>query len=160
MADRIEKSVVLRAPLDRVWRALTNSTEFGTWFGMKLDGPFVAGGTVGAVIEPTKVNDEVAKTQEPYKGMEFPLFIETIEPMKLFSYRWHPGEPDAALDYSQQPTTLVEFTLEEVAEGVRLTVTESGFDRISAERRAAAFESNEGGWTAVMTLIANYVHAG
>ena len=154
--NRIEKSILLRAPLARVWRALTDSKEFGDWFGMSFDGPFMAGAKVAGTIEPTKVNPDVAKAQEPYRGITFNIFIESIEPQRLFSYRWHPcRRPN--VDYSSEPTTLVEFTLEEVADGVLLTVVESGFEHLPPERRTAALRDNEGGWSMAVTLIAAHL---
>jgi uncharacterized protein YndB with AHSA1/START domain len=155
--DRIEKKILLHAPLKRVWRALSDSAEFGTYFGMKFDGPFTPGGTVHAVIIPTKVNAEVAKAQKQHEGMPFEIVIEQMEPERLFSFRWHPAAVDRGVDYSAEPTTLVVFGLEEVANGVMLTVTESGFDRIPLARRAKAFNANEQGWGMVVKLIEEYL---
>jgi uncharacterized protein YndB with AHSA1/START domain len=155
--DRIEKTILLRAPLDRVWRALTDSKDFGTWFGVELDGAFVAGARVSGRIVPTKVDVEVAKAQEPYRGKPFECRIDRIEPMRLFSFRWHPFAVDAGVEYTSEPTTLVVFELEEVAGGTRLTITESGFDQIPLERRAKAFASNEQGWTAQTKLVEKYL---
>jgi uncharacterized protein YndB with AHSA1/START domain len=155
--DRIEKQIVLHAPPQRVWRALADSTEFGTWFGMKFDGPFAPGARMTGVIVPTAVNPEVAKAQKKYEGIPFEITIEKIEPERLFSFRWHPGAVDPAIDYTQEPTTLVVFALEEVADGTLLTLTESGFDGIPLERRAKAFASNEQGWSIQMTLIEAYL---
>jgi uncharacterized protein YndB with AHSA1/START domain len=155
--DRIEKKILLRAPRNRVWRALSDSGEFGTWFGVKFDGPFVPGATVRGVLVTTAVDAEVAKAQMPYKGMPFEITIEQIEPERLFSFRWHPNAHNPTIDYSAEPTTLVAFTLEQVAEGVMLTVTESGFDRIPLARRAKAFTSNEGGWAMMVKVIEKYV---
>jgi len=155
--DRIEKQVVLRAPRARVWRALSNAQEFGTWFGVKFDGPFKPGALVRGVIVPTKVDADVAKAQKPYEGKPFEITIDRIEPEKLLAFRWHPFAVEPGVDYSQEPTTLVEFRLEDVANGVKLTVTESGFDRVPLERRAKAFAANEGGWTMVMTLIEKHL---
>lgn len=158
--DRIEKQILLRAPRKRVWRALSDSTEFGSWFGVKFDGPFVPGASVRGVIVPTTVNDEVAKAQKPYEGLPFAITIEQMEPERLFSFRWHPFAVERGVDYSVEPTTLVVFVLEEVASGVRLTVTESGFERIPMARRAKAFTANEQGWGMVVKLIEEYlVHA-
>src|ERR1700730_17530405 len=144
--DTIEKQIFLRTTLSRAWRALSDSAEFGTWFGVKFDGPFVAGTTMRGLIVPTKVNAEVAKAQEPYEGKSFDITIEQIDPQRLFSFRWHPCAVEPGVDYSAEPTTLVEFTLEETAGGVMLTVTESGFDKIPLARRAKAFTANEEGW--------------
>lgn len=155
--NRIEKTILLRAPRDRVWHAISDSKQFGTWFGVEFDGPFVAGKHVTGRIVPTKVDPEVAKAQEPYSGMAFDCSIERIEPMRLFSFRWHPYAVDPGVDYSSEPTTLVLFELEEVAGGTKLTISESGFDRIPLERRAKAFASNEQGWTAQIKLIEKYL---
>jgi uncharacterized protein YndB with AHSA1/START domain len=155
--DRIEKKILLPAPRTRVWRAISDSKEFGTWFGMKFDGPFVPGAVMRGVIVGTKVNAEVAKAQKEYQGMSGEIRIEQIEPERLFSFRWHPFAVERAVDYSSEPTTLVVFALEETPNGVLLTVTESGFDQIPLARRAKAFTANEGGWTMVMKLIEEYL---
>ena len=157
VSDRIDKQILLRAPLSRVWQALTDSHEFGKWFGVKLDGHFTAGATVTGHITPTTVDEEVAKMQKPYEGMRFEIVIDRLEPKTLFSFRWHPFAIDPNVDYSGEPMTLVAFVLEEVADGVLLKVTESGFDKIPIERRAAAFTANEGGWAKQMELIQKYV---
>ncbi len=155
--DRIEKQILLRAPRKRVWHALSDSTEFGSWFGMKFDGPFAPGASVRGVIVPTTVNAEVAKAQKQYEGMPFEITIEQMEPERLFSFRWHPFAVERGVDYSAEPTTLVVFALEEVANGVMLTLTESGFDRIPLARRAKAFTANEQGWGMVVKLIEEYL---
>ena len=155
--DRIEKTVLLRAPLARVWRAVSDAKEFGTWFGVEFDGPFVAGARVTGRIVPTKADPEVAKMQQPYAGMPFDFTVDRIEPMRLFSFRWHPFAIDPKVDYSSEPTTLVMFQLEESAGGTKLVITESGFDRIPLERRAKAFTANEQGWAAQARLIEKYV---
>jgi uncharacterized protein YndB with AHSA1/START domain len=155
--DRIEKKILLHAPRRRVWRAISDSKEFGTWFGMKFDGPFVPGAVMRGVIVGTKVNAEVAKAQKEYQGMSGEIRIEQIEPERRFSFRWHPFAVERGVDYSAEPTTLVVFALEETPNGVLLTVTESGFDQIPLARRAKAFTANEGGWTIVMKLIEEYL---
>ena len=155
--DRIEKKVLLRAPRKRVWRALSDSTEFGTWFGVRFNGAFTPGASVRGVIVPTTVNAEVANAQKPYEGMPFEITIEKMEPERLFSFRWHPFAIEPGIDYSAEPATLVVFALEEVADGVMLTVTESGFDRIPLARRAKAFTANEQGWGMVVKLIEEYL---
>lgn len=157
VTDRIEKQVLLRAPLGRVWQALTDATEFGQWFGVKFDGAFKAGAIVTGRITPTTVDDEVAKMQKPYEGLRFEIVIDRIEPKALFSFRWHPFAVDPKVDYSGEAMTLVAFSLREVPEGVLLTVTESGFDTIPIERRATAFTANEGGWSKQVELIQKYV---
>jgi len=155
--DRIEKTILLRAPLKRVWRALSDSTEFGKWFGMRFNAPFAPGATMTAVIVPTTVNQEVAKMQKPYEGIAFEIKIEQMQPERLFSFRWHPGAVEPGIDYASEPTTLVVFTLEKAPGGVQLTVTESGFDQIPLARRAKAFSANEGGWALVIQLIEEYL---
>jgi uncharacterized protein YndB with AHSA1/START domain len=154
--DRIEKKILLRAPRGRVWRAISDSNEFGTWFGMKVDGPFSAGATVHATIVPTQVDADVAAKQKPYEGMPCELMIERIEPEQLFSFRWHPF-PVGDADHSDELMTLVSFELAEAADGVMLTITESGFDRIPLERRAKAFAGNDEGWTLQTKLIEKYL---
>jgi len=158
--DVIEKKILLRAPRKRIWRALSDSTEFGSWFGVKFDGPFASGASMRGVIVPTTVNAEIAKAQKEYEGMPFEITVEQMEPERLFSFRWHPFAVERGVDYSAEPTTLVVFTLEEVANGVMLTVTESGFDRIPLARRAKAFTANEQGWAMVVKMLEEYlVHA-
>jgi uncharacterized protein YndB with AHSA1/START domain len=155
--DRIEKTILLRAPLKRVWRALSDSTEFGSWFGMRFNAPFAPGATMTAVIVPTTVNQEVAKMQKLYEGISFEIKIEQMQAERLFSFRWHPGAVEPGIDYASEPTTLVVFTLEKAPDGVQLTVSESGFEQIPLARRAKAFSANEGGWTLVIKLIEEYL---
>jgi uncharacterized protein YndB with AHSA1/START domain len=132
--DRIEKQVLLKAPRERVWRALSEAEQFGAWFGVRFDGPFVAGERLTGHIVPTQVDEEVAAMQAPYAGTPFEWRVEKIEPM-----------------------TLIVFELHDAPEGILLTVTESGFDKLPPERRAKAFEANEGGWAHQMKLIAKYI---
>jgi len=155
--DRIEKTIVLHSSLSRVWRALSDSREFGKWFGVKFDAPFVPGVFVRGVVVGTAVDAEVAKAQQGYKGLPFEITIEAMERERLFSFRWHPFAVDIKVDYSNEPTTLVEFKLETVSEGVLLTITESGFDKIPLERRAQAFTSNEQGWAMMGKVIEEYL---
>jgi uncharacterized protein YndB with AHSA1/START domain len=157
VTDRIEKKVLLRVPRARVWKALTDAKEFGEWFGVKFEGAFVAGAAVRGVIVPTRVDAEVARLQEPYAGKTFDITVDRIEPQNLFSFRWHPYAIEPGVDYSKEPTTLVVFTLDEKPDGVLLTVTESGFDKIPLDRRAQAFAANEGGWAMQMTLIEKHL---
>jgi uncharacterized protein YndB with AHSA1/START domain len=146
MNDRIEKSIELKAPVARVWRALTDHQEFGTWFRVRLETPFVPGqATQGAVTYPG------------YEHLRFEVVVKKIEPERLFSFTWHPYAIDPNEDYSQEPPTLVEFTLEKIPAGTLLRVVESGFDRIPSGRRAEAFRMNEGGWTVQMENIARHV---
>ena len=157
MTDSIRKQVVLKAPRARVWRAISDSQAFGAWFGMTIDGPFIAGKTVKGHIAKTQVDAEIAKQQEPYVGMPCDLMIERIEPETCLAFRWHPGaDPDVAPD---APTTLVTFELADASGGTELTITESGFDALPHEKRAKAFADNEGGWQAQLTLIAKYLDA-
>jgi len=144
--DRIEKQVLLRAPRSRVWRALTDADEFGAWFRVKLEGPFRAGAAVRGRI-----------TYPGYEHVTMEMQIERIEPERLFSYRWHPYAVEAGVDYSGEPTTLVEFRLEEATGGTLLTVVESGFDQLPSARRAEAFRMNEGGWAEQMVNIERHV---
>ena len=156
-SDRIEKEVTLRAPLGRVWRAISNADEFGRWFGVRFDGPFVAGQSVTGVITPTEVDDEVAAAQEPHAGKASVWQIVAVEPQQRLAFRWHPYAVEPGADYDAEPTTLVEFTLTETADGVLLQIVESGFDKIPADRRAAAFEANSGGWEAQTKLVRKYL---
>jgi uncharacterized protein YndB with AHSA1/START domain len=155
--DRIEKEVLLKAPLDRVWRAISDADEFGQWFGARFDGPFVAGATVTGTIMPTTVDAEVAKSQEPYAGQSDAWQIVAVEPQRRLAFRWHPYPVEPDTDYSAEPTTLVEFTLDDTPDGVLLRIVESGFDAIPAERRAAAFEGNSEGWAAQTQLVRKYL---
>ncbi|OBK15698.1 SRPBCC family protein [Mycobacterium asiaticum] len=154
-SDRIEKQVLLRAPLERVWRAVSDAEQFGLWFGVRFDGPFVEGERVTAVITPTTVDDDVARRQEPHAGTKSTWHIVAVQPQRRFAYRWHPfpDEVDAGA------TTLVEFSLSEVPEGVLLTIVESGFDAIPQARRGTAYESNSEGWSIQTDLVRRYLHA-
>jgi uncharacterized protein YndB with AHSA1/START domain len=146
MNDRIEKRIELKAPISRVWRALTDHQEFGAWFRVKLDGPFVPG--------------EVARGHITYPGYEhlkWEVVVQKMEPERLFSFTWHPYAIDPEVDYSKEPSTLVEFRLEEIADGTLLVLTETGFDRIPAGRRPEAFRRNDGGWSEQMKNIDAHV---
>jgi uncharacterized protein YndB with AHSA1/START domain len=156
-SDRIVKTVLLRAPLERVWRAISEAQQFGAWFGVAFDGPFVEGATMVGRIVPTEADAEIAKTQEPYRGAKFEIVVDRIEPMRWFSFRWHPFAVERDVDYSKEPMTLVAFQVEEAAGGTTLTITESGFDRLPAARRARAFTMNEQGWAAQARLVEKYL---
>lgn len=146
--DRIEKRIIIQASRSRVWRALTNADEFGTWFHVQLNGTFIPGARVtGRITEPG------------YEHLTMEMFVERVDPEQLFSYRWHPYAVDPNVDYASEPTTLVEFRLAAVAEGAELTVVESGFDRIPLARRAEAFRMNDGGWAAQVQNVERYVAA-
>ena len=155
--DRIEKTVRLKAPLERVWHAISDATQFGAWFGMRLEGQFAAGERIRGAIAPTQVDPEVARMQEPWVGKRCDLLVETMEPMRRFAFRWHPYAVDEDKDFSTEPSTLVTFVLEATPEGTELTIIESGFDRLPAERRARAFEDNSQGWEIQTKLIGKYV---
>lgn len=146
--DRIEKSIFLRAPRSRVWRAIADAREFGDWFGVKLEGTFAPGARVSGRI-----------TTPGYEHVIMEITIEQVDPERLFSYRWHPYAVEPGVDYSGEPTTLVEFRLEEVAGGTKLTVVESGFDRIPVSRRAEAYRMNDGGWAEQIKNIERHVAA-
>ncbi|RQT66328.1 SRPBCC family protein [Burkholderia cepacia] len=155
--DRIEKQALLNALPDRVWEAVSNSGEFGQWFGVSFDGPFAAGQPLFGRITPTRVDDDVAKAQEPYAGTVFEIVVDRVEPKQLFSFRWHPFAIDPNVDYTSEPMTLVTFALAAQAGGTLLTVTETGFDQLIETRRAKARDMNDQGWAAQMTLIAKYL---
>lgn len=157
--DRIEKRVLLRAPQERVWRAISDAAEFGSWFGVELDGSFASGAATAGRIKPTTADAEVAKMQEQYTGMPMTFYVEQMEPMRLFSFRWHPFAIDTTVDYSNEPMTLVTFTLEPVEGGTLLTIVESGFDSIPIARRADAFEANDEGWGLMVKLIEKHLLA-
>jgi uncharacterized protein YndB with AHSA1/START domain len=146
--DRIEKDIVVHAPRTKVWRAITDFREFGKWFLADMQDPFVPGSlSKGRITHPG------------YEHLTIEVHIERMEPEHLFSWRWHPYAVDPKKDYSGEPTTLVVFELEEIAEGTRIRITESGFDAIPIERRAEAFRMNSGGWAQQVQNIARYVDA-
>ena len=145
VTDRIEKSFEVKATRSRVWRAISDASEFSTWFGAELDRSFAPGTSVIGRL--------------PYKGEihTFEMQVERVEPESYFSYRWHPYAMDPKVDYSKEPTTLVEFRLEEMAGGTRVTIVESGFDHLPASRRVEAFRMNESGWASQSKKLASHV---
>jgi len=146
MENSIEKRLELKASISRVWRALTDHREFGAWFGVKIDGPFVAG--------------QVSRGQITYPGYEhlkWEVVVQRMEPERLFSFTWHPYAVDPKKDYSKETPTMVEFTLEKTTSGTLLVVKETGFDNIPADRRLEAFRMNDGGWTQQMKNIESHV---
>jgi len=147
VTDRLETRVVVNAPRSRVWRAVSTAKEFATWFGIQLDGEFTAGATV---------RGRITIKGEP---LTLDLGIERIEPEHYFSYRWHPYAIDPKVDYSKEPTTLVEFRLDEIADGkgTAVTIVESGFDRIPLARRAEAYRMNDKGWAGQSKKLVAYV---
>jgi uncharacterized protein YndB with AHSA1/START domain len=150
MDNRIEKRIELKAPVSRVWRALTDYREFGEWFRVKLNSPFVVGQISSGFI-----------THPGYEHVKWEAVVQKMETERLFSFTWaHPKSLDKAdysPDYSKEPTTLVEFRLDKIASGTLLILTESGFDKIPSDRRLEAFRSNDGGWTEQMKNIEAYV---
>jgi len=146
MSNRIEKQIELKAPLSRVWRALTDSGEFGAWFQAKFEGPFVAGQAVQGRI-----------TYPGYEHLKFEVVVQKLEPERLFSFTWHPYAVDPAVDYSQEPSTVVEFRLEPKGNGTALYLTESGFEALPKERRFEAFRKNDEGWTEQIKNIEEYL---
>jgi uncharacterized protein YndB with AHSA1/START domain len=147
-ADRIEKQILLKAPRTRVWRALTNSEEFGAWFKTRFTESFRTGATLRGQI-----------THPGYEHLVVDFVIEAMEPERRFAYRWHPDPIDTSRDYSKEPMTLVEFTLEDAPGGTLLKLVESGFEGIPIDRRAKALKGNEQGWTGQMTAIEKYLQA-
>jgi uncharacterized protein YndB with AHSA1/START domain len=148
--DRIHKQVLLHAPSARVWHALANMREFGSWFGVALpDGAFVAGSQVEGQI-----------TYPGYTHLTMRLSVEQVQPPRLLAFRWHPSAIKPGVDYVSEPTTLVVFELSDVADGVLLTVDESGFDQLPPERREMAYRGNESGWAEQMDNIARHVSGG
>jgi uncharacterized protein YndB with AHSA1/START domain len=146
MTHRIEKQIELKAPVSRVWRALTDYREFGEWFRVKLDGPFVPG--------------EISRGHITYPGYEhvkWEAVVQKMEPERLFSYTWHPYAVEPKKDYSKETPTLVEFKLEKIPDGTLLVVTESGFEKIPSQRLADALRMNDGGWAEQMKNIESYV---
>ncbi len=133
--DRIEKQLTLDAPRSRVWRALTEVRQFNAWFGVSLATPFAPGAEVSGKINIRS-----------YEHVTLTIWIETMEPERFFSFRWHPYAIETGVDYAAEPTTLVSFTLEDAGDGTRLTIVESGFDAIPESRRAKAFTMNSSGW--------------
>jgi len=146
MEAQIEKRIEIAAPVSRVWHALTDSRQFGEWFLVKMDGPFVAGQPLTGQI-----------THPGYEHVRMEIVVKEIEPETHFSYTWHPYALDPKVDYTKEESTLVEFRLQPVAGGTLLTVTESGFDKIPSDRRAEAFQRNDGGWAQQMKNIQAYV---
>jgi uncharacterized protein YndB with AHSA1/START domain len=148
MSDRIEKSTALKAPVERVWRALTDHAEFGAWFRVKLDGPFLPG--------------QMSRGRITYPGFEhlrWEAEVVAMEKPRRFAFTWHPYAVDPEVDYSEEPSTLVEFRLEPIPDGTRLTVVESGFDALPDHRRAEALRSNEGGWAEQVENIKAHLQA-
>lgn len=154
--DQIKKHFVVHAPQAKVWDALSNAEKFGTWFGARFDGPFEPGRRLKMVIEPTQVDAEVAKEHEKYRGIEFDVWIDTIEAPHRFAFLWQSYAIDEGVDPEDAAKTRVEFVLNPTEEGTSLTITESGFDGIPLDRRARAFEGNEKGWNTQIELLKKF----
>lgn len=146
MNNRIEKRIELRAPISRVWQAVTDYREFGEWFLVKLDEPFAPGRTVRGKL-----------TYPGYENYPWEIVVQKIEPERLFSFTWHPYAMDTQRDYTKETPTLIEFRFEKIENGTLLLLTESGFDKISNDRCLEAFRMNNDGWTEQMENIARYV---
>lgn len=157
ITDQLQKQVLLSSPLESVWQAVSDANNFGAWFGVEFEGPFIAGVDLKGRIVPTKVDPDVAKLQEPHTGKPFQILVEEVTPMIRFAFRWHPFAIDPNHDYSSEKKTLVSFDLAEVNGGTQLTITESGFDQLPVERRSQAYQANDGGWTHQSRLIARFL---
>jgi uncharacterized protein YndB with AHSA1/START domain len=144
--DRLEKKIAISAPVARVWRALTDSREFGEWFQVSLEGAFVEGKTVGGQL-----------TFPGYEHVRMEVHVKSIRPETYFAYTWHPYSVDPKVDYTKETPTLVEFRLEPAQNGSLLIVTESGFDKIPNDRQAQAFRMNTQGWEQQLKSIEAYV---
>ena len=155
--DRIEKTTLLRAPLGRVWQAISDSSQFGEWFGLRAEGPFIAGQTVRCTIVAVDDESELAAEHNEYAGVAFDIWVDEVVPERKLSFRWlaHGASEDA--DPETHPKTQVTFLLDEREDGVQLTLTETGFDAIPGDFRAKAFSANEEGWTHQMRNIESYV---
>ncbi len=168
--DRIEKTIVLRAPVPRVWKAISTAAEFGRWFGIELDGELTPGATVrgtfvGDLNEKAVADVQrrlgIAPTELRLPGPKSVFCtVERIEPERYMSFRWVPFGIDAEADPAHEPTTLVEFVLEPVEGGTRLTVVESGFDRVPAHRRDRALRMNDFGWASQVENVRRHVEQG
>lgn len=158
--DRIEKTTLLRAPLGRVWQAISDSSQFGEWFGLRAEGPFVAGETVRCTIVPVDDDSELAAEHNEYAGVEFEIWVDEVIAERKFAFRWLAHGADEDADPETQPKTLVTFRLEKRDGGVQLTLTESGFDALPGELRTKAFTANDDGWTQQLRNIEGYVASG
>jgi uncharacterized protein YndB with AHSA1/START domain len=147
--NRIEKQIVLKAPRAKVWRALIDPQAFGEWFGVKMSGPPMA---VGQHLSGNI-------TYPGWEHLVMEIWIETVEPETHLSWRWHPAAIEPNVDYSTEPTTLVEFELQEVEGGTLFKVIESGFDALPLARRAKVLGMNARGWEEQMLNIDKYVAA-
>ncbi len=145
---RIDRSIEIKAPPERVWRALTDPAELSAWFQVKIEGPVSPGSHVWMVAQ-----------HKGYAGIRFQVWFVEMDPPRRFVWQWYPGAVDPSVDYSREPRTTVTFTLEPIAGGTRLSVAETGFDEISLERRAKVYGDNDRGWGEVTVWIQKHVEA-
>ena len=144
-SSRIDRAIEIKAPPERVWRALTNAADLSAWFQVKIEGEIAPGNDVW-----------MTSVHAGHAGMRFLVRFVELTPPRRFVWQWHPGAVDANVDYSHEPFTTVTFTLESCGDGTRLSVAETGFDQISLARRATVYEDNAGGWTEVMGWVRKY----
>lgn len=155
--DRIEKTLLLRAPLARVWQAISDAAHFGAWFGLRTGGPFVPGSKLRCRIVPTSVDPEVAEQQKQHEGVAFHIWVREMVPEQRFSFEWLPADIETGGDEETAPKTLVTFELAQEDDGVRLRITESGFNQLSPGQRSDAFTRNDEGWTLQLRNIEGYL---
>lgn len=146
--NRIDRTIDVNAPPDRVWRALTTAADLATWFHVRIEGEIAPGSEVW-----------MTSTSPGYEGQRFLVRVTEMTPPRRFAWQWHPGAVDPAIDYSKEPWTTVTFTLEPSGGGTRLSVSETGFNEISVARRAKVFADNSGGWTEVIVWIQQHADA-
>jgi uncharacterized protein YndB with AHSA1/START domain len=147
--DRVEKTIELRAPRSRVWRAISNGKELGAWFGLGMPLELVGDFVPGAQISGTWIIDG-REVKEPF------CTIEHVEPERALVFRWVPYEVPPGEDHAKHPTTRIEFRLEDIANGTRLTVVESGFSRLPADKQYKRRENGDG-WALQLHAIAQHV---
>jgi uncharacterized protein YndB with AHSA1/START domain len=155
--DRIDKTVVFAAPRERVWAAIADAKRFGTWFGIRFDGEFAVDAHLVGTIVPAEVDPAMVEAMSPHAGLTVDFYIERIEPMNAFVYRWHPFAIDPTVDYSKEETTTVTFALADAPAGTSLKITEIGFDELPFERRGVAFEANDEGWVEQTKQLEKYL---
>ncbi len=147
LPDRIERIEVLPVSRELVWDAITKPEQLSQWFSIVRDMDFRVGGDINFTWD---------NVQSPYPGI-----IEVIEPPHRFAFRWFSyaiGHPELKL----RPTasTLVEFTLEEIAGGTQLTLVESGFASLPEATQAAQMQQdNQGGWQVGLAGLRTYLQS-
>ena len=144
--SRIDRTIELNAPRERVWRALTNADELSAWFQVKIEG----------AVAPD-IDVWMTSLHPGHAGQRFRVRFTEMTPPERFVWEWHPGEVDPERDYSREPRTTVTFTLEPSARGTRLSVSETGFDEIALARRAKVYKDNSQGWLEVLVWLQTYV---